>query len=350
MPQELIQKRLAALTPEYRDFVVSDFSQMTTNIFGTQLHLGTSGRVIFENGLMLYLLLFLSEYELMGFFISECDIPIITATNLVKTIVGGLPQSMTEVIHTLSLELRTEEKSPVQDKTRDQILGSAQKNKLYFYLYTTAGNGLISISQKYNFREDEVYKKFAITVGDIILGFYNIEDTVPLLQQELRLDPRTAALLGADVLEFLAPLSDPNWQPPEGFEPIDSEEEDSELSQIPVRLKEVVEQNRIAIQPILPNIPTPATPFDTTRVTPDIAPYVAPVVPPLRTMADDMTHPAEQREGLVGGLNYEPVYTSSQDNLRRPISDTPNYVTPIPPRPPQNQNRPSVEEPPRWGG
>ena len=209
---------------------------------------------------------------------------------------------------------------------------------------------LFVIAQKYNLEKDEIYKKFAITVGDIILGFYRIQDTVPLLQQELGLDPRTAALLGADVLDFLAPLSDPNWQPPEEFEPIDSEEEDSELGQIPVKLEEVVEQNKIEIQPILPNIPTPATPFDTTRVTPDIAPYVAPVVPPLRTMADDMAHPAEQREGLVGGLNYEPVYTSSQDNLRRPISDTPNYVTPIPPRPPQNQNRPSVEEPPRWGG
>jgi len=230
------------------------------------------------------------------------------------------------------------------------IYNNSTPKQKYFFSSKASDDLLFSIAKKYNLHKSDKNKLFTATVGDIILGFYRIEDTVPLLQQELGLDPRTAALLGADVLDFLAPLSDPNWQPPEEFEPIDSEEEDSELGQIPVKLEEVVEQNKIEIQPILPNIPTPATPFDTTRVTPDIAPYVAPVVPPLRTMADDMAHPAEQREGLVGGLNYEPIYTSSQDNLRRPISDTPNYVTPIPPRPPQNQNKPSVEEPPRWGG
>jgi len=240
--------------------------------------------------------------------------------------------------------------SAITNEIRDQYLTQATPAQWFLSASPASGAALWSIAHKYSLTENSIYTTFAITVGDIILGFYRIQDTVPLLQQELGLDPRTAALLGADVLDFLAPLSDPNWQPPEEFEPIDSEEEDSELGQIPVKLEEVVEQNKIEIQPILPNIPTPTTPFDTTRVTPDIAPYVAPVVPPLRTMADDMAHPAEQREGLVGGLNYEPVYTSSQDNLRRPISDTPNYVTPIPPRPPQNQNRPSVEEPPRWGG
>lgn len=99
-------------------------------------------------------------------------------------------------------------------ETRKKVYLQISNKQKYLYENPTSGGMLFSIAQKYDLHKNETYRTFAVTVGDIILGFYRIEDTVPLLQQELGLNPRTAALLGADVLDFLAPLSDPNWQPP----------------------------------------------------------------------------------------------------------------------------------------
>jgi hypothetical protein len=116
----------------------------------------------------------------------------------------------------------------ITKEIRDSQYNKTTKIARYLYSTSYSGKYIFTIAKKYDLHKDEMYKKFAITVGDIILGFYRIEDTVPLLQQELGLDPRTAALLGADVLDFLAPLSDPNWQPP--VEERDEWDEESESS------------------------------------------------------------------------------------------------------------------------
>jgi hypothetical protein len=249
-----------------------------------------------------------------------------------------------------------------------------------------ASKKLFSIAQRYDLHiRDEVYKIFATTVGDIILGFYKIEDTVPLLQQELGLDPRTAALLGADVLDFLAPLSDPNWQPP--VEETEYEEEmggedvsefvpEDNMADYP---KEENVVNPLSVTNNQPNKVPPITYYDIPSTLPAVETAISPTqsvtsVPPvsrapqpagqnqsdnqnvptnpaLHTMASDM-EVARQEEGsgvrATPSLNLEPTPTyvsQNQDSLRQPLSSTPTYTpTPQPTTSPQSSNI----EPPRW--
>jgi hypothetical protein len=57
-----------------------------------------------------------------------------------------------------------------------------------------------------------------------------------------------------------------------------------------------------------------------------------------------MAHPAEPRDGLASGFDYEPVHTSSQDDIRRPLSETPSYTQDT--TAPIAKTKP--EEKPRW--
>ena len=174
---------------------------------------------------------------------------------------------------------------------------------------------------KYNFPSDYEFGTLLTLIGDIILGFYKIEDTVPLLQQELGLDAKTAALLGAELLDFLAPLSDPNWRPPV--------EEADDLTDIgiasfsaPRTVGNLVETAQIVKEPELPT---------------------------LRTMAADM---AEERSPVRSTFNAaasidEPVYISTQPTIEKKAPDAPSYSSPLYQTP-----KPNIEAPlekPRWG-
>jgi hypothetical protein len=157
------------------------------------------------------------------------------------------------------------------------------------YLYNLVGLSLMDVTLAEKFLTTSDFLRLRNVIGDIILGFYKIEDTVPLLQQELGIDPRTAALLGADVLEFLAPLSDPNWQPPTEEEEVD----------------------------------TPSTTTAATITSTPIAP-ISTEPEPLRTMRSDMDEAREQLPSYQPTAAPEPVYQSSQPAL----SSVPSYTTP----------------------
>lgn len=259
-----------------------------------------------------------------------------------------------------------------RDTTWNVYTKSNSKQK-YLFSSKESDNKLFSIAQKYDIdKDEETNKLFTITVGDIILGFYKIEDTVPLLQQELGLDPRTAALLGADVLDFLSPLSDPNWQPPveEGAE-YEEELEDQDVNEYaPVDNTDdyYSEENIASPLPVTNNQPNKVPP-----VTYDAVPATNPTEPPtsvspvsntsrpqptpqnptnnqsipsnpaLHTMASDMEI-ARQTPTL--NLEDTPTYVAqNQDSLRQPLSQTPTY-TPVPNL---NNSKPTPDiEPPRW--
>ncbi len=197
----------------------------------------------------------------------------------------------------------------VTREIRNQAFDSADAKKQYFYANPESGIRQFEMAKKYDLHKDESYKKFALTVGDIILGFYRIEDTVPLLQQELGVSPRTAALLGADVLDFLAPLSDPSWVPPE-----------------PAKEPEQLLTTPTVATPVFV-IPTP-----TQTATPAVT-----------TPQPTITIPLQSSEPAFG---FEPVHTSTQDTSRIPLSAVPSYAHPTPHQPPAPI---SLEQPPRWG-
>ncbi len=208
----------------------------------------------------------------------------------------------------------------ITQEIRDRAYQNLSKTGAYLYSYTKPALELKNISEKYNVAEK--HPIFIMTVGDIILGFYKIEDTVPLLQQELGLDPKTAALLGAEVLEFLTPLSDPNWQPSE-----DENGEDETSGYIP----------------------TPEAPVN--RI-----PIKAPA--PLHTFASDMAivrneQPVEVYTPVSAPIptyqaTPEPVYQSTQPNPVSPaLSSIPSYTTPDTPTPAPVPPPPAPDRP-RW--
>lgn len=255
----------------------------------------------------------------------------------------------------------------LDQKIRIDTYRNSPAKQQFFFSNNEKGAELLTIAEKYDLHHDEMYKQFVTTVGDIILGFYKIEDTVPLLQQELGLDPRTTALLGADVLDFLAPLSDPNWQPPveEGEEEdMDSPFKESTADNTNDWPEENIFTQTATTTPQITNHQPHSIPpvfDDTTSSIPAVEPITPvspkppqpnrtiPIDPALHTMATDM----EKTRG-TNTPSYEPTpnlnledadtYVSqNQDSLRQPLSNTPSYTAPpVPPPPPHNP------EPPRW--
>lgn len=86
------------------------------------------------------------------------------------------------------------------------------------YLCSGAGNELMDVAKKHNLTEPALYKRFALLVGDVVLGFYKTEDLPILLQQEFGFSKETIDILFKDILTFMNPLYDPAWQPPAASE------------------------------------------------------------------------------------------------------------------------------------
>ena len=212
----------------------------------------------------------------------------------------------------------------ITNQMRIDLYKNTNDSKKYFLGHNNSTRLLTELSVKYHFYIEEQYKIFAVTIGDIILGFYKIEDTVPLLQQELGLDAKTAALLGADVLDFLAPLSDPNWKPP-------VEDEDGDLEDVESATSDLSKMEIIP-ETTSPQIEPPST-----------------IIPQLRTMAADMVEVRSPvRSSFNAGIMLdEPTYTSTQPTLERKATEAPSYTAPLyePPKP----NVDAPLEKPRWG-
>jgi hypothetical protein len=208
------------------------------------------------------------------------------------------------------------------------------------YLYGDLENLIRSsdTASKFSIIDQE---KFETTVGDIVLGFYKIEDTVPLLQQELGLDPKTAALLGAEVLEFLTPLSDPTWQPPV------EESEDTVLKgeDIPPAAQEVA-VSRIPVKApayYSESIPTPPQ-------APAAAVTAIPVYTPTAPVNTAPVYTPNYEPHPTPPTTHEPVYQSTQpSSVRPPLSNIPSYTppatppAPVPPAPAPDRPRWSTD-------
>ena len=91
MDEKIIQEQLNKLSPDYKSFVESDFTELTALAFAEDLDLNEQQVGVFENGLMLYLLFFLSKAQFAGFLTTECNIPARDAQLVVAAISSGLP-------------------------------------------------------------------------------------------------------------------------------------------------------------------------------------------------------------------------------------------------------------------
>lgn len=204
----------------------------------------------------------------------------------------------------------------VTKELRNQIFEAGTPAQQYLYADGRSGEKLQRLARIHNLFTDADYKKFVLLIGDIVLGFYKIQDTVPLLQQELGIDPKSAALLGVEVLDFLTPLSDPQFIVPE------------DMPTTATMQPQPTVVHAIAQPTIEPHVSTPL-----------------PIAPEYRTMASDMARSPERTSYEPLGTTDEPLYSSQQPAVRTPLSSLPAYHINQTPTAPQPTVAP---EPPRW--
>jgi hypothetical protein len=331
MSLELINNRIASFTPEYRDFVMSDFSDaIAANIAG-EASLDNDTETAVSNMIFLYTILILSDYELTEALVADCDLGMNEALRITKSILSMMPPEMLEAQRSAYAEIMKSD-NPIDEKTRRDIIAAQPERQKLVYLYTKTNPHLRILMEQFALSEEQI-ETGIVLLGDITLGFYRTEDTVPLLQQELGLDPKTAALLGAEVIEFLTPLSDPNWQPPVEMADVDEDED----------LKDITDNEVPTITPVVNHIP-------------EKAPALA--LNPIHTLASDMatvrnviTPSPNVSTGSITPSTYTnvseptPVYQSTQP-VPKPLSTIPSY-TPAP-TPPAPVAPPPVPDRPRW--
>lgn len=293
MDTALITKRLDILDQNYRDFISGEFVSITTDFFAEKLQLTEVQKNVFENGLMIYLLLFFSKYQLVQFLIDECSLNIKTAMLVVNTIEKGVPSELLKSANEARNKLLAD-MTPVKDRDRLTILDTSTYQVLYMYLLAKT-YGLNETSTSLNL-DELATDKLKDTVGDIILGFYNIADTEPLLIQELGITPEAAQDLTPNILEFLAPLSDPNWQPP--------------VEEIPN-----YQTNEVTIVP-------DANAEQAAEV--EGVSEIHTTAQPMRTMQQDMAR-SPQRSEFEPMTDETPIYTSEQPTNEH---DVPSYTQP----------------------
>ncbi len=205
----------------------------------------------------------------------------------------------------------------ITSETRLDIYRHATDKVQYFFGSSNTTDFLTSVIKRYFVENLEAQNILATTVGDIILGFYKMEDTIPLLEQELGLDSATAEKLGQEVLAFLAPLNDPNWEPP-------VEEDTDEDGAIESLAGESSSTMTFA------NSEAVSIPIQSTRI-----PIKAPAItapPPLHTYAHDMEvvrHPEAFEDVVPVPTTPEPTVPAIPATpVEVPVAQTPS--TPLP--------------------
>ncbi len=94
MSPQLIQERVAQLSTEYREFVLGNFVDATVRAYAKAFAMENDARDVFENGLMLYLLLFFDQAAWTDFIIDECGFKPSLAARIVTDITETMPPSL----------------------------------------------------------------------------------------------------------------------------------------------------------------------------------------------------------------------------------------------------------------
>jgi hypothetical protein len=311
MPNDILKERLSYFTQEYYDFLMSDFVEVSgaeaQQIFG----LDVDTRTAFENMLCLNTMLFLNRIEFTEAVIIECGLDIEDSIKLVQSTLSKLPSELLIAQQVAVLTLAENFAGILPEKDRFNYIQTLPQQKFVTYLYVKTSQKINNLCLKYQSFNEESINLCRMLIGDILLKVYRIEDTVALFQQELNLDAKTAALLGADIIDFLTPLFDSNWQPP------------------------VEERGDYLKHEYIPN---------------EVDTSVSPLIPQLRTMASDMQEersPARATFNAAVALDDEPIYSSTQPIIQRTAPDAPSYTAPM-----YKQPKPNVDAPlekPRWG-
>ncbi|MDC1205585.1 hypothetical protein N8083_01935 [Candidatus Pacebacteria bacterium] len=107
MTNPAIKQRLAILSPEYRAFILSEYPNVVARTFGESLGFDEIKTTVLENGIVLFLLIFLNKEELIAFIATECHISEKESSELIAAIQQTLPDQFLKELTTLYSKLRT---------------------------------------------------------------------------------------------------------------------------------------------------------------------------------------------------------------------------------------------------
>lgn len=94
MIESTVKNRISQLPDEYVEFLASDFISDATTAFGSELGLEEESLEYFQNGILLYLTLFIDQTELAAFFARECYLPEPVAQQTAEAITQSLPDDI----------------------------------------------------------------------------------------------------------------------------------------------------------------------------------------------------------------------------------------------------------------
>lgn len=108
MDNQLLEKRIAELSPLYRDFVESGFVENAAVLFADSENLSGRNVDVLENAFFFYLLSLLNEQETATFIGTECRLPQSKAENLLFAFTTSLPKDLNEHIKNEYIKLHQE--------------------------------------------------------------------------------------------------------------------------------------------------------------------------------------------------------------------------------------------------
>lgn len=92
MIDPIIETRFKELPPSYQSFVASDFPSDIAEAFALSLKLTSTQIDIFENGLILYLLFFFTQAELVEYIVENTGADLAETTGVISVICKHLPE------------------------------------------------------------------------------------------------------------------------------------------------------------------------------------------------------------------------------------------------------------------
>lgn len=162
----------------------------------------------------------------------------------------------------------------ISNEQRDNAFEKATEQQRFLYADPESGSRLLTISSKYGLSERDVYFKFAVLVGDVILGLRSRSELPSELSKTLGIDTEKAVRITGDLIDF-----------------IDHPEKNIESNLQKEGVKPVIENSSVT---------------ESDKLTTDIieAEATLKAIPQVRTMASDMKQ-------------TENTYSSTQDSILR---------------------------------
>ncbi len=119
MDDPIIQNRILSLDPSYQEFVMSDFISTASHELAAVGELSEQDRIILSNGLLLYMLYFLTSDSLIGFLVDN-DFDPSQAAALVGAYKEILPPEFVEEHDDVVIELTDDSDNSDEDEEEDE--------------------------------------------------------------------------------------------------------------------------------------------------------------------------------------------------------------------------------------